>query len=89
LSADLSSNTKILLQIVQLCYKEKDFKLLNENIALLTKKRALLKQAVTTMIQECAKFVDELHDMKIKLELIDTLRTVTDGKVHVIPRAQY
>jgi hypothetical protein len=33
------------------------------------------------MIQEAAKFVDELVDMPKKLELIDTLRTVTDGKV--------
>ena len=33
------------------------------------------------MVQEAAKFVDELTDMPKKLELIDTLRTVTDGKV--------
>ena len=33
------------------------------------------------MIQEAAKYVDEIHDMPLKLELIDTLRTVTDGKV--------
>jgi 26S proteasome regulatory subunit N5 len=33
------------------------------------------------MVQEAMKFVDEIADMKIKLELIDTLRTMTDGKV--------
>ena len=80
-SADLASNSKVLLQIVGLCYKAKDFKLLNENIVLLAKKRALLKQAITTMVQEAAKYVNEISDMFTKLELIDTLRTVTDGKV--------
>jgi 26S proteasome regulatory subunit N5 len=35
------------------------------------------------MIQEAMKFVDETHDMKLKLELIDTLRTVCDGKIFV------
>ncbi|KAJ3257737.1 26S proteasome non-ATPase regulatory subunit 12 [Boothiomyces macroporosus] len=82
-SADLASNTKVLLAIVELTYQAKDYKLLNENIVLLTKKRALLKQAVTTMIQKVMTFVDEITDMKIKLELIDTLRTVTDGKIFV------
>ncbi|KAJ3270195.1 26S proteasome non-ATPase regulatory subunit 12 [Terramyces sp. JEL0728] len=82
-SADLASNTKVLLAIVELTYQAKDYKLLNENIVLLTKKRALLKQAITTMIQKVMTFVDEIKDMKIKLELIDTLRTVTDGKIFV------
>ncbi|KAI8895403.1 hypothetical protein BC833DRAFT_623051 [Globomyces pollinis-pini] len=82
-SADLASNTKVLLQIIHLCYKAKDFKLLNENIVLLSKKRALLKQAVTKMIQQAIIYVDELKDLTLKLELIDTLRTVTDGKIFV------
>jgi 26S proteasome regulatory subunit N5 len=64
---------------------------LNENIVLLMKKRALLKQvirvfnkAVTSMMQEAMKFVAEITDMKIKLELINTLRTVSDGKVFLL-----
>jgi 26S proteasome regulatory subunit N5 len=55
------------------------------------KKRALLKQvirvfnkAVTSMMQEAMKFVAEITDMKIKLELINTLRTVSDGKVFLL-----
>ncbi|KAI8911773.1 hypothetical protein EDD86DRAFT_188772 [Gorgonomyces haynaldii] len=83
LSADLQSNTRVLLQIVNLSYEAKDYKLLNEYVAVLSKKRALLKQAVTKMIQECIKFVEQTSDMTKKLELIDTLRTVTDGKIFV------
>lgn len=33
------------------------------------------------MVQECCKYVDTLSDLTIKLRLIDTLRTVTAGKV--------
>lgn len=38
-------------------------------------------QAVAKMVQECYKYVDAVSDLTIKLRLIDTLRTVTAGKV--------
>lgn len=33
------------------------------------------------MVQECYQYVDAVTDLTIKLRLIDTLRTVTAGKV--------
>lgn len=33
------------------------------------------------MVQEAMSYLDSTPDMETKLELIDTLRTVTDGKV--------
>lgn len=33
------------------------------------------------MVQEAMEYLDSTPDMEAKLELIDTLRTVTDGKV--------
>lgn len=38
-------------------------------------------QAVAKMVQECYTYVDAVSDLTIKLRLIDTLRTVTAGKV--------
>lgn len=38
-------------------------------------------QAVAKMVQECYQYVDAVTDLTIKLRLIDTLRTVTAGKV--------
>lgn len=38
-------------------------------------------QAVAKMVQECYKYVDAVSDLTTKLRLIDTLRTVTAGKV--------
>ena len=38
-------------------------------------------QAVTKMVQEAFTYVDKITAMDTKLKLIDTLRTVTAGKV--------
>ena len=38
-------------------------------------------QAVTKMIQEAYTYVEKTPSMDVKLKLIDTLRTVTAGKV--------
>lgn len=54
---------------------------MQEYIVLLSKKHGQLKQAITLMTQEAMQCLEQTPDMKTKLELIDTLRTVTDGKV--------
>lgn len=41
------------------------------------------------MVQEACSYVDQINDMEQKLKLIDTLRTVTVGKIYVeIERAR-
>uniref|UniRef100_A0AAQ5ZYM1 26S proteasome non-ATPase regulatory subunit 12 n=1 Tax=Amphiprion ocellaris TaxID=80972 RepID=A0AAQ5ZYM1_AMPOC len=80
-ASDMVSTSRILVAVVQMCYEAKDWDSLNENIMLLTKRRSQLKQAVAKMVQECYKYVDAMTDLTIKLRLIDTLRTVTAGKV--------
>merc|ERR1712141_688556 len=55
----------------------------NEKIQDLVKKRSQLKQAVAKMIAECCTFIDKISDKATMLKLIDTLRTVTAGKIYV------
>ena len=43
-AADVVGTRKVALEIVQMCYAAKDWKALNENIVLLSKRRAQLKQ---------------------------------------------
>ena len=59
--------------------------LLAEIITLLSKKRSVLKQAVTMMIQKCIEFVDLCppSDMEQKLALANVIRSVTEGKIYV------
>jgi len=72
-----------LVCVVELCHDKKDWDLLNENILTLSKKRSQLKQAVTKMVQKCVTYVDETPNKETKLKFIDTLRTVTAGKIYV------
>jgi len=43
-AADMHSTSKLLVAIVKMCYEQKDYPALNENIVLLTKRRGQLKQ---------------------------------------------
>ena len=45
---------------------------------------ACFVQAVTKMVQEAYTYVEKTPNMEIKLKLIDTLRTITAGKVNTI-----
>ena len=54
---------------------------MNEQVLVLSKKHGQLKQATTKMVQTVMGFVDDTPNAEIKLSVIETLRTVTDGKV--------
>lgn len=82
-AADAVSTGRILVCIVELCFDKRDWPRLNENILTLSKKRSQLKQAVTKMVQKCVTYVEQTPDKETKLKLIDTLRTVTAGKIYV------
>lgn len=45
--------------------------------------RSQLKQAVVKMVQECCTYVDKTPDKETKIKLIETLRTITEGKIYV------
>ncbi len=83
--ADMHSTAKVLVCIVQICYEAQNWTSLNEHIVIMSKKRGQLKQAVAKMVQECCKWITEatLPTREVELELINTLRTVTEGKIYV------
>nr|CAG4638400.1 EOG090X04UV [Cyclestheria hislopi] len=81
--ADAISTGRILVAVVQICFESKSWDLLNEQIISLTKRRSQLKAAVTKMVQECCTYVDKMPTKELKLKIIDTLRTVTAGKIYV------
>ncbi|KAI9022826.1 PCI domain-containing protein [Phycomyces nitens] len=82
-AADQASTGRLLVQAVKLCHQANDWKALNEQIILLSKKHGQLKAATTKMVQEAMSYLDNTPNKEAKLELIDTLRTVTDGKIYV------
>jgi len=66
---------------VTICKDAGDWHLLNEQVLQLSKKHGQLKQAITKMVQVVMDFLDETPDLKTKMSAIETLRTVTEGKV--------
>eukprot|EP00245_Coleochaete_scutata_P009167 TRINITY_DN2962_c0_g2_i4.p1 TRINITY_DN2962_c0_g2~~TRINITY_DN2962_c0_g2_i4.p1 ORF type:complete len:508 (-),score=135.13 TRINITY_DN2962_c0_g2_i4:179-1621(-) len=89
LSADIQGTKMVVVAIIKICFEAGDWKLLNEQIVLLSKRRAQLKQAVQAVVQEAMGYVDEAPDVEVKTELIKTLSTVTAGKIYVeIERAR-
>lgn len=89
LAVDAVSTGRVMKAIVQLCFDAEEWNMLSEHIVLLTKRRSQLKTAVATMVEECCKFVNQTPDLETKLKLIDTLRTVSEGKIYVeVPRAR-
>jgi hypothetical protein len=60
-----------------------DWSLLNEQVLLLSKKHGQLKQAITKMVQVVMGFLDSTPKLEAKLSTIETLRTVTEGKIFV------
>lgn len=56
---------------------------MNEQVLVLSKKHGQLKQAITKMVQAVMGFLDSTPNLETKLTVIETLRTVTEGKIFV------
>ncbi|MBA0737532.1 hypothetical protein Gogos_010990, partial [Gossypium gossypioides] len=88
-AGDVVGTKKAVSDILQLCFEAKDWKSLNEQIVNLSKKRGQLKQAVTAMVQQAMRYIDEAPDLETRIELIKTLNSVSAGKIYVeIERAR-
>jgi 26S proteasome regulatory subunit N5 len=61
-----------------------------ERIHLDSRQKAIQsKQAIVKMVQECCTYVDQSPDKESKIKFIETLRTVSEGKIYVgIERAR-
>ncbi|KAF2738449.1 hypothetical protein EJ04DRAFT_509606, partial [Polyplosphaeria fusca] len=82
-ASDLASTSRILIAIVTIAKNAGDWSLLNEQVLLLSKKHGQLKQATTKMVQVVMTFLDATPSLETKLSVIETLRTVTEGKIFV------
>lgn len=83
-ASDLATTSRVLITIVTISKNSADWNLLNDQVLLLSKKHGQLKQAVTKMVQTVMGFLDETPNLEVKLSVIHTLRTVTEGKVSAI-----
>ncbi|XP_059642895.1 26S proteasome non-ATPase regulatory subunit 12 homolog A-like [Cornus florida] len=89
LVGDVAGTKKAVTDILQLCFEARAWKTLNDQIVLLSKRRGQLKQAVTAIVQQAMQYIDETPDIETKIEMIQTLNSVSVGKIYVeIERAR-
>lgn len=91
-AADVGSTTRLTKTAVQLCYDARDYELLNSTITMLSKKHGQLKTSIQGFVELAVGWLDEIKQNdgeKLWLQLIETLRGVTEGKIFLeTPRAR-
>ncbi|KAI0080349.1 26S proteasome non-ATPase regulatory subunit 12 [Panus rudis PR-1116 ss-1] len=91
-ASDLKSTTRLVKEITQLSYDARDYALLNSSIQTLSKKHGQLKAAIQAMVEQAIGWLEEIKKrdgIEKWLELIETLRSVTEGKLFLeTPRAR-
>lgn len=83
-AADLQSTTRLAKAAIEHCYTVKDFTLLNSTVLLLSKKHGQLKAAIQAIVELSISWLEDIkktHGLEKWLELVETLRVVTEGKV--------
>ncbi|KAH3764933.1 26S proteasome non-ATPase regulatory subunit 12 [Pelomyxa schiedti] len=83
---DVTQTSKVALAIVSLCWEVRDFKALNDNLLLLSKRRGQLKTVIQHIVQKGLLFVKEMTDPSFKatrMDLIRNLLGITEGKIFV------
>lgn len=71
-------------EITQLCYDARNYALLNSSINTLSKKHGQFKASTQSMVEQAMGWLDDIRTREGDekwLELIETLRAVTEGKV--------
>ncbi|KAG5654727.1 hypothetical protein H0H81_007483 [Sphagnurus paluster] len=91
-AADLNSTTRLVKAAVEHCYQAQNFTLFNSTVTLLSKKHGQLKAAVQAIVELSMGWLDSIkqaHGTEKWLELVETLRGVTEGKIFLeTPRAR-
>ncbi len=69
--------------ILKVCKQHSDWKEMNANITLLAKRRSQHRKVLTAVTKEGMSYLDHTPSKEAKLELLDTLRAVSDGKMYL------
>jgi len=86
---DYSSTSRLAKEIVRLSFEAKDWKGLNERLQILTKRRGQLRTVVQDFVREAMSYLDKIPEEDNRMELLNTLRNITEGKIYVeIERAR-
>ena len=83
-ASDLKSTTRLAETLLTLAHEARNYKLLNANLLLLSKKHGQLKSVVQAIVELTMSWLEETRETEgteTWLEVIHALREVTEGKV--------
>lgn len=86
-AADLASTNRVVKTILDQCYQAKDYAKLNSTLTLLSKKHGQLKAVIQTMVDHVYEWLEDVKQAAGTdkwLELLETLRDITEGRVRAI-----
>ncbi|KAF8898941.1 hypothetical protein BD779DRAFT_1637987 [Infundibulicybe gibba] len=91
-ASDLASTTRLVKAVAEHCYEARNYDLLNSSVTTLSKKHGQLKAAVQALVELVMGWLDDVKQkggVERWLELVETLRGVTEGKIYLeTPRAR-
>eukprot|EP00127_Corallochytrium_limacisporum_P003780 Clim_evm112s152 gene=Clim_evmTU112s152 len=80
---DTHSVSRVMLSVVKVAYQSGGLTKVADYVTLLTKKRGQIKQSVSKMMDEAVRLVDEAKTEEDRMKYIESLRSITEGKIHV------
>uniref|UniRef100_A0A7S0UQS6 PCI domain-containing protein n=1 Tax=Polytomella parva TaxID=51329 RepID=A0A7S0UQS6_9CHLO len=89
LAEDITATKASCIAVLEVSFESGNWKLLEENVSLLSKRRSQLKQAIQVCVRQTMSYLDACPDKDTRMSLIKTLQSVTEGKIFVeIERAR-
>ncbi|KAF8579030.1 hypothetical protein K439DRAFT_1395051 [Ramaria rubella] len=91
-ASDMKSTTRLAETLLTLAHQARNYKILNTNLILLSKKHGQLKSVVQAIVELTMTWLEEIREregLETWLELVQALREVTEGKIFLeTPRAR-
>lgn len=86
---DITACKECCRAVLETCFEARDWKTLQENVVVVSKRRGQMKQVVQAVVRQAMGYIEHTPDKATKVELIKTLQSVTEGKIYVeIERAR-
>lgn len=80
---DYHTLKEVCLHMIRMCRERDDWARLNSTLQVLSKRRNQSKMAVTALVEEATKYIDEAPSAGQRMDLIKALMAICEGKIYV------
>lgn len=75
--------TELCKKMFDICFEKGNWDKINDLLIILSKKRQQHRKVITSFVDQTLDFAEKCPTIEIKIKLIDTIRTVSEGKIYV------